>query len=192
LQCEVEDIEALIDEAGGSAFVFGTSSGACLALEAALSLGDKVRKLAMYEPTYNTNEGAIPAWKEYWQQLSNFISAGRRGDAVALFMNFVGTPAAQVDGMRQSPMWAMFEAEAPTLAYDAIAMGPDLLPPVERASRLAMPVLVMNGTVVPFTLATAEALAKAIPHAQHRTLEGQPHDVDLKVLAPILVEFFNQ
>ncbi len=189
---EVEDLEALIDEAGGSAFVFGTSSGAYLALEAALALGNKVRKLAMYEPPYNASEGALPAWKEYWQQLASLLSAGRRGDAVALFMNFVGTPAEQVAGMRQSPMWPMFEAVAPTLAYDAIATGPDRLPPVERASRLAIPVLVMNGTTMPFMLDTANALAVAIPHAQHRTLEGQPHNVDLKVLAPVLVEFFTQ
>jgi len=54
------------------------------------------------------------------------------------------------------------------------------------------PTLVLNGTVIPFMLDTANALTKAILHAQHRTLEGQPHDVDLKVLAPVLIEFFSQ
>lgn len=189
---EVEDINALIEAAGGSAFVFGISSGACLALEAAIQLGKKVRKLAMYEPPYSSEDGAQEQWKEYRKKLDGFLSSGRRGDAVVLFMQFVGTPAEQVEGMRQSPAWPMFEAVAPTLAYDAAEIGNDRSAPVKRAAKVISPALVMNGTVIPFMLPTAQGLAKAIPHAQHRTLEGQSHDVDLKVLAPELVKFFNQ
>ena len=96
LEREVEDIEALLDAAGGSAFVFGTSSGACLALEAAIRLGKKVRKLAMYEPPYQSGNGAVAAWKDYRKQLNEFLATGRRGEAVVLFMQFVGTPAEQV------------------------------------------------------------------------------------------------
>jgi pimeloyl-ACP methyl ester carboxylesterase len=89
-------------------------------------------------------------------------------------------------------MWSMFEAIAPTLVYDATATGgEDRSVPVGRAARITRPTLVMNGTVISFMLDTATRLAKAIPHAQHRTLEGQPHDVDVKVLAPLLVEFFT-
>lgn len=50
----------------------------------------------------------------------------------------------------------------------------------------------MNGTAIPFMLDTAQALAKAIPNAEHCTLEGQTHDVNLEVLAPVLVEFFTE
>lgn len=189
---EVEDIQALINEAGGSAFVFGTSSGGSLALEAAIKLGDKIKKLAMYEPPYDSAPAARPAWKEYRTQLTKLLAADRRGDAAALFMQFVGTPADQIDGMRHAPVWPMFEAVAPTLAYDAAAVGDDRSVPVERAAAVTVPTLVMNGTVLPFMLETANALAKAIPHAQHRTLEGQTHDVNLQVLAPVLVEFFAQ
>jgi hypothetical protein len=120
------------------------------------------------------------------------LTAGRRGDAAALFMQSVGTPADQIDGMRHAPMWPMFEAVAPTLAYDAAILGEDRSIPVKRAVHVSVPVLVMNGTVIPFMLDTAKALAKAIPQAQHRTLEGQPHDVNLEVLAPVLVEFFKE
>ncbi len=187
---EVEDIEALVNAAGGSAFVFGTSSGACLALEAAIHLGDKIKRLAMYEPPYNSEKAARQAWKEYRKQLEELLAADRRGDAVVLFMRLVGTPADQVDGMRQAPVWPMFETVAPTLAYDAAVMGEDGLVPIERAASVSIPALVMNGTAIPFMLDTANALAKAIPHSQHRTLEGQTHDVDLQVLAPALVEFF--
>ena len=189
---EIEDIEALIREAGGQAFVFGTSSGACLALEAALQLGKKVRKLAMYEPPYQSGNGARQAWKVYREQLADFLASGRRGEAVVLFMQFVGTPAEQVEGMRQAPAWPMFEAVAPTLAYDAAAMGEDRSAPVRRAASLSTPALVMNGTAIPFMLDTATTLAKAIPHAQQRTLDGQTHNVDLKVLAPVMQEFFSQ
>jgi len=189
---EVEDIEALIQGAGGREFVYGISSGACLALEAAIKLGDKISKLALYEPPYNSDKATLNAWKEYRKQLADLLKANRRGDAVALFMQLVGTPADQINGMRQAPVWPMFEAVAPTLAYDAAATGEDRTVPVDRATKVSMPALVMNGTAIPFMNDTATALAKAIPHAQHRTLEGQTHDVNLEVLAPVLVEFFNQ
>jgi hypothetical protein len=73
------------------------------------------------------------------------------------------------------------------------AIGADRTGPVKRAASLTVPVLVIDGganlAVMPFMHATASALAKAISHAQHRTLEGQTHDVSAKVLAPVLEEF---
>ena len=188
---EIEDIEALIDETGGSASLYGISSGAALAMEAAIALPNKVKKLAMYEAPYNSDKAVQQAWKEYRKQLTELLAADRRGDAAALFMKSVGTPDDQVDGMRHAPIWPMFEAVAPTLAYDAAALGEDRSIPIKRAARVIVPALVMNGTVIPFMLATAQALANAIPQAQHRTLDGQPHDVNLEVLAPVLVEFFS-
>jgi pimeloyl-ACP methyl ester carboxylesterase len=192
---EVEDIDALIQAAGGSAFVYGISSGACLALEAAIKLGNKIKKLAMYEPPYNSEKAALQAWKDYRKQLAELLVAGRRGDAAALFMGFVGTPAEQIDGMRQAPVWPMFEAVAPTLAYDAAVMGEDRVAPTKRAANINVPTLVMDGganlAFMPFMHNTSAALAKAIPHAQQRTLDGQTHDVDLEILAPVLVEFFK-
>jgi pimeloyl-ACP methyl ester carboxylesterase len=190
---EIEDIDALIDVAGGSAFIYGISSGACLALEASIKLGRKIRKLAMYEPPYNSGQGTVQAWKDYRKKLAELLAEGRRGDAVVLFMQLVGTPTEQVNGMRSAPVWPMFEAVAPTLAYDAAAMGTDRLAPVDRAARVLVPALVMDGganlAYMPFMHETAASLAKAIPNAQQRTLEGQTHDVNLEVLAPVLVEF---
>jgi pimeloyl-ACP methyl ester carboxylesterase len=192
---EVEDLEALIDAAGGQAFVYGISSGACLALEAAMKLGSKIQKLALYEPPYNSDPAARQPWQDYQQKLVQLLSEGRRGDAVALFMNFVGTPPEMIEGMRNSPMWATLEAVAPTLPYDAAAMGADRVVPTKRAAQVTADTLVMDGgesmKYIPFMHATALALAQAIPHARQRTLEGQAHDVKSEVLAPILVEFFN-
>ena len=189
---EIDDIEALIDEAGGEALVFGISSGAALALEAALALGGKVRKLAMYEPPYNDDGDARQAWRDFRGQLTELLAADRRGDAVALFMMLTGMPAEQVPEMRQYPMWPMWEAIAPTIAYDAAAVGEDASVPVGRAAGVAVPTLVLNGSeTYPFMHASAVALAHAIPNAQHRVLEGQTHEVAAEAIAPVLVEFFN-
>ena len=132
---EVEDIEALINEAGGSAFVFGHSSGAALALEAAVQLGEKVKKLAMYEAPYNDEREAKLAWRAYIQQLTELLAADRRGDAVALFMQYVGMPADQIEAMRHAPTWSLLEAIAPTLAYDHTAiLGKDRSVPIRTSS----------------------------------------------------------
>jgi hypothetical protein len=121
------------------------------------------------------------------------LAADRRGDAVALFMKYVGMPADQIGGMRHAPIWPMFEALAPTLVYDHTAiLGIDALVPTERAAHVLVPTLVMNGGAsFAFMSDTAQALGKAIPNAQVRTLKGQSYDVSPEVLAPVLVEFFS-
>ncbi len=188
---EIEDIGTLIDDAGGTASLYGHSSGASLALDATVKLG-KVDKLAMYEAPYDDDPAAQQAWHVYLRQLTEALAADRRGDAAALFMRYVGTPAEQVDGMRQAPFWPSFEAIAPTLAYDHTAIqGPDNSVPTERAARVGVPALVLHGSASPpFMGATARTLSQVMPHAQLRTLDGQTHQVDPGVLTPVLVEFF--
>ena len=189
---EIEDIDAVIAFAGGSACVFGISSGAALAMEAAIRLGDKIRKLAMYEAPYNDDAAARQAWKTYRKQLAEVLADGRKGDALALFMLLVGMPPEHLDAVRQHPLWPIWEASAPTLAYDAAVMGEDASVPTEQAAQVTAPTLVMDGEAsFPFMHVTATALANAIPHAEHRTLPGQTHEVEAAVLAPVLVEFFT-
>ncbi len=114
---EVEDLDALIKEAGGSAFVFGMSSGGVLALEAA-KRGLAITKLALYETPFNSgDEHARQAAENYTRQLTALLSEGRRGDAVALAMTTWGAPPEAIAGMRQTPIWPLFESVAPTLAY---------------------------------------------------------------------------
>lgn len=189
---EVEDLEALIIEAGGPAFVFGHSSGAALALEAAVQLGENVQKLAMYEAPYNDASEAKLAWRAYIHELTQALAADRQGDAVALFMQYVGMPAEQIEAMRQSPAWPQLEAIAPTLAYDHTAiLGKDSSVPIERAMQVRVPTLIMNGGAsYPFMYETARTLSKAIPHAQMRTLEGQGHGPAEDILAQALIAFF--
>ena len=187
---EVEDIAALIGQAGGAASLYGISSGAALALEAALGLGKKVKTLALYEPPYNAEDAQL--WRDYARRLGELLAADRRGDAVALFMAFVGVPSEQIGAMRGTPMWPMLEAVAPTLAYDAAVLGEDRAVPTARAAELQVPALVMNGgESYPFMRDTAIALAESIPAGRYRELEGQRHDVAVDALAPVLVEFFQ-
>ena len=190
---EIDDIEALIDRAGGSAFLYGHSSGGPLAMRAAIRLGSKVSKIAMYEPPYNNDPGAQESWSQYLRQLREALDEGRRGDAVALFMRFVGTPAEQVDGMRRAPFWPGLEAVAPTLAYDhAAILGQPWSVPTELAVRVSVPALVMAGDAsLPFMPDAARVLSQAIQQGQLRTLEGQTHEVNPGALAPVLVEFFT-
>ena len=193
LEREIEDIEAIIDDAGDSAFLYGISSGAALAMEAAIALPNKVWKLAMYEAPYNDDPAGQRAWREYTKQLAELLAEGRDGDAVGLFMMLVGATADQVDEIRQTPMWPLWEAIGHTLAYDHIAaLGEEAAVPTDRAARVTVPTLVMNGSEsFPFMHTTAVALANAMPNGQHRTLEGQTHEVAAEAIAPVLVEFFS-
>jgi pimeloyl-ACP methyl ester carboxylesterase len=187
---ELEDIDVLIDAAGGSAFLYGTSSGGALALEAAAS-GLAITKLAMWEPPFSLDESSRPPTDQV-ERYNEMISAGRRGDAVEYFMTkVVGLPSEFVAYARTQPFWQKQEELAHTLAYDATIMG-DYSLPVERAASVAAPTLVMaGGESIPFMRETARALADVIPDAHIRILEGQEHNVAPEALAPVLVEFFK-
>jgi pimeloyl-ACP methyl ester carboxylesterase len=188
---EIEDIEALIDDAGGPAYLYGHSSGAALAMEATIKLGDKVKKLVMYEAPYSVNDKAEQAWKAFGQQLTEQLKAGRRGDAVASFMKLVLVPDEQIEGMKHSPAWPQFETLAHTLAYDYAVVGEEGVP-TARAAKVTVPTLVMNGgKSYDFMLDVAQTLSSVIPQAHLRTLEGQDHNVSPEVLAPVLTQFFN-
>lgn len=188
---EIDDIEALIDRVGGPAFLYGHSSGGPLAMRAAIRLGSKVSKIAMYEPPYNNDPSAQESWRQYLGQLKAALAEGRRGDAVALFMRFVGTSAEQVDTMRRAAFWPGLEAVAPTLAYDhAAILGEPWSVPTELAARVAVPALVLAGDAsLPFMPDAARVLSEAIPQGQLRILEGQTHEVKPDALAPVLAEF---
>jgi len=186
---EVEDIEAVIGAAGGSAFLWGSSSGAVLALIAAESV--PVTKLALWEPPF-VPEGVPRPPEDQVSQYETMIAEGRRGDAVEYFMTkVIGMPPEVVAGARTQPWWAATEALAHTLAYDARIMG-DYSIPKDLAASVKVPTMVIaGGADFPWMRQTAETLAAALPDGQVRILEGQGHDVDPGVLAPVLSEFFN-
>jgi pimeloyl-ACP methyl ester carboxylesterase len=186
---EVEDIDAVITAAGGSACLYGASSGAGLALEAA-ARGLPITKLALWEPPYILDESQRPPADQV-ERYNEMMAEGRRGDAVEYFMaKVVGMPSEFVEQSRTQPWWAATEALAHTLAYDATIMG-DYSLPVDRAASVKAPTLVIaGGASFPFMRETARALADALPDGQARTLEGQDHNVAAEAIAPVLKEFF--
>jgi pimeloyl-ACP methyl ester carboxylesterase len=192
---EIEDIEALIEEAGGSAHVFGISSGAALALEAA-NRGLAIDKLALYEAPFVVDDSRAPVPEDYLKRLEGLVSSDRRGDAIRLFMRQgVGIPAVFVAMMRIMPAWSKLKAVAPTVIYDAVIVddyqkGRPL--PSDRWTSVTMPTLVAVGGKSPDWMRNAmRALADVLPNARHSTLEGQTHIVKPEALAPVLVEFFE-
>jgi len=190
IEREIEDIEAVIAEAGGSAHLYGSSSGAALAMYAAAS-DLPLMKLALWEPPFILDEAQRPPADQV-EQYETMVTEGRRGDAVEYFMTkVIGMSAEMVAGMRSQPWWPAQEALAHTLAYDARIMGDYSLPTDSAASVEAPTIVIAGGAEFPWMRETAEALAKALPDGHARILDGQGHDVDPKVLAPVMAEFFN-
>ena len=186
---ELEDLRAVIAAAGGPAAVFGNSSGAVLALRAAAA-GLPVTRLALWEPPFMTDPDAPGRQQAYVAQLAELLGAGRRGDAMALFMRSIGLPEGMIAGMRQAPVWPGMEALAPTLAYDAAVMG-DSLVPTGLVASVEAPTLVLDGSDTGAWAAdSARALTAALPNPRRHTLQGQNHAVAWDVLAPVLKEFF--
>jgi len=194
IEREIEDLDALITEAGGNAYVYGHSSGAGLALHAAVA-GLSVSRLVLHDPPYapDGNEEARRSAREYGEELETRLSEGRRGDAVELFFTTVGMPGQMVDEIRQTPRWAELEEIAPTLAYDSEVMGDvgrDGSIPVDRAGAVEVPVLVLTGGAdLPWMTDVGRRLAEVLPRGQHRILEGQEHVVPPEVLVPVLTGF---
>jgi pimeloyl-ACP methyl ester carboxylesterase len=194
---EVEDLEALIVGAGGRAFVFGRSSGAVLALEAARRSPGRVTKLALYEPPFIVDDSRPPLPADYVTRLDELVSENRRGDAVEYFMTTgTGVPAEVVAGMRREPFWPSLEAVAHTLAYDGAIMGDTMggdPAPLRRWASVTVTTLLMDGGASPeWQRKGVRALANVLPDVRHRTLGGQDHAPDSKVLALALDEFFTR
>lgn len=182
---EVEDLAALIEVAGGPACVAGLSSGGALALEAA-ARGLPIKKAIAYEPPYVSSTAV-----DHRGTLDRLVAAGDRGGAVKYFMGpMVGAPSFVVVMMQLMPwVWRKMKAVAHTLPYDAEIMS-GFVVPTAHFSRINVPTLVMHGAKTDDRLKTAAStVAAAIPGAAQRTLEGQTHNVDVKVLAPAIAEF---
>ena len=197
IEREIDDLEALIDAAGGSAFVFGHSSGAVLALRAAAKLGDKIKKLALYEPPFILDESRPPIPADYVAHLRELSTAGRKEDALIYFMTVaVGIPAEYIDGMKQAPFWASSVGVAHTISYDGEIMGETMYgnpASLEQFAAITTPTLVMVGGNSPaYQQNAVVTLAKILPNAEYRSMAGQDHGIAPEVLGPALAEFFLQ
>ena len=191
---EIEDLRAVIAELGGSSFVHGHSSGAALSLDA-VAAGLPITKLSAYEPPFNIDDTRPPYPEDFIGTLRGHVESGRNGDAVAEFLRTgLLLPEPAIEGMRDSPDWAQMESLAHTLLYDFAILGDRIRGrplPASMADSITIPVLLLSGGDSPPTLQSpVAALAKLLPNARARTLEGQGHGAPAAVLAPILGEFF--
>jgi pimeloyl-ACP methyl ester carboxylesterase len=189
---EVEDIAAILSEAGGSAFVYGTSALGMLSLEAAArGLASRMKKLAVWEPPYFLEGARPPLPQDYREQLEKMLAENRRGDMIELWMTrAVGMPAEFVAQMRHAPFWSGQEAFAHTLVYDAILTG-DFSLPKERIATVTVETLVIDGGTTPWLSKAADAVAAVLPNAQRYTIPGQPHNGADEAMAPVLIEQFQ-
>jgi pimeloyl-ACP methyl ester carboxylesterase len=196
LEREIEDIQALIEAEGGSASLWGWSSGGALALRATIA-GLGVERLSVYEVPFMVTPEAKRPTPDYGERLDELVAADDRSGAVKHFMrNAIGIPAPFVALMPLMPMWKGIKATAHTLPYDWAALGKHTmygaqLNPEEWAS-VTVPTLVAYGAKSPAVLQQgSRALADVLPNAKLRELEGVSHNLKMKVLAPVLAEFLT-
>jgi pimeloyl-ACP methyl ester carboxylesterase len=191
---EVEDLAALIKEAGGTAYLAGVSSGAVLALDAASRLPG-VTKLALYEAPFIIDGTHAPIPPDFQTRLQAAVAADRRSDAVSMFLKLVGVPAVGVAIMRLLPVWKKLTAVAHTLPNDIMLVEPNQRGTPLTAARwngVTVATLAMDGGKSPEYMRNGmRALAAVLPNATYRTLPGQTHIVNAKVVVPPIVEFFT-
>lgn len=191
---EIEDIAALVDAFGPTAYVLGMSSGAVLALRAAAA-GLPIEKVAAYEPPFVVNGNRPPVPENYTEDVTALIAQGKREEALKRFSTVVvGVEPELVEQMRESPFWDHSVSLAHTIPYDAKVMGDTMagkrLSP-EPWSSISIPTLVMTGSeTFPWVQDGARELMNHLPIAEYRQLPGQEHIPADDALAPVLVDFF--
>jgi pimeloyl-ACP methyl ester carboxylesterase len=187
---EVDDLEAVIGAAGGTAYVFGMSSGGQLALRSARTL-PQIHKLAVYEPPIIIDDSREPLPPDYVDRLDG----ASPGEALTIFMtDAIGLPGPILDQMRGGPIWPALEGVAHTLAYDGRVVGDTMSghPLGAEWGDVAAPVLVVTGGASDTYMRDGgNALAGLLPNASCEVLPGQDHNVDPKHLAPLLIDFFR-
>ena len=192
---EVEDIAALIEDAGGSAHLFGMSSGGTLVAEAA-HRGVNAERIAIYESPMVLDGTREPMAEDLPARVERAVAEGRRGDAVKLFMRYVGTPGFFVAVLQVMPPWKKLKGVAHTLPNDFALVGEfqrGTPPPADRWSGADVPALVIAGGKSPEYLRNAQRhLASALPHGELTVLPGQTHMVKPKATVPVLVDFFKR
>jgi pimeloyl-ACP methyl ester carboxylesterase len=186
IEREIEDLAALIAEAGGSAYVYGTSSGGVLALRAAAS-GLAIPKLALFEPPIQPRE--TPAGKtDFTTELAKLVAAGRRRDTVEFFLRGIGVPE-EIIAQMTPVVWAALEAVAHTLVYDCKLSDATSL---QLLRSVTVPTLVLDSQSSGEELTgMSAAVVETLPNSTHRTLPGAWHGVPDEALAPVLIEYFR-
>ncbi|MFJ3701442.1 MULTISPECIES: alpha/beta hydrolase [unclassified Streptomyces] len=196
---EIEDIAALIEHVGGTASLFGSSSGAVLALRAAAA-GVNVDRLALYEPPFVVAGDDDGPPRDLARQVNALLADGRDGDAVRYFMTRVqGMPGIAVFFMKLMPkVWSNLTGMARTLPYDIAVMGDTQQGEPLRAGEwngVTVPTRVLTGGKSPAAFRrAADAVTEILPQADHRALPGLGHGAVVmapRKIAPQITEFLK-
>jgi pimeloyl-ACP methyl ester carboxylesterase len=195
IQREIEDIAALIEDAGRPAILMGSSSGSLLALDAAAA-GLPITKVVAFEPPVTVDDSRPPLPTDYVEQLEAHIAAGHPDLAAELFLTAaIGLPPEAVAGMRQSPYFQPVVDVAHTIAYDGRIMGTTMSGnplPTDRWATIDVPVLVLHGDQTwPALVTGAQAVAAHLPTAALKVVPGSNHSAEAEVLATALREFVS-
>ncbi len=189
---EIEDIAALVEATGGQAALCGYSSGAALAIEAAIELGpERIIKMAMYEAPYTSDVTALKEWHEYGNALHQATKSGDTDKMIMAFLSLVHAKDQAEAFRKDTTMWQKFSQLAPTLMYDYEVVGPTKQIPDKRLTKLNIPALVICGSDSGMEMiADTEYIARTISHAVSKVLPGQSHEVEAAAIAPVLRNFF--
>jgi pimeloyl-ACP methyl ester carboxylesterase len=191
---EIDDLAALLQAAGGTAHLFGCSSGAVLAADAASRISG-FTKLALYEPPFIVDDTHEPREPTFTADTEALIARDDRTGALKKFMRHVGMPGLMLAVMPLTPPWKKLKAVAPTLPYDLHILGDTgrgAALDARRWNGVTIPATVMDGGKSPqYMRNAAKALSEALPKATYRTLPGQTHMFKAAVLAPAVAEFLS-
>lgn len=186
LDGEVAAIRALVDELGGRAALYGSSSGGAIALAAAARIPG-VDHLVLWETPVGLDGSAeARAWRDGIVERSR--SAGP--EAVLRFA-MDGMPPEWLDGMLAGPDREHYLRLAPTTAADAeaLAWAAGALQDGTLAREVTVPTTVLTGTSAwPFLVEAADALAATLPAGERGEVPGAAHGWEPGDLAAVLVD----
>lgn len=195
---EIDDIAVLIDAVGSPVTLFGSSSGAVLALDAAAALTDRVSRLALFEPPFIVDDSRPPIESADIRRIEQLVARGQRAEVVKEFMGaHMGMPRAMIALMSVLPGWSKLKLLAHTVPYDLKVLegtqsGTSL--PADRWQSVAAPTVVMVGEKSDaFLHVAARALATRIPGVRKEVLPKANHSAVVatpKRLAALIVGSF--
>lgn len=188
IQTEVEDVDALLTKTGAH-YIVGVSSGALIALQAALTL-PTIHRAAIFEPPLILNGSASTAW------LARYDREMAQGKVAAALVT--GVKGAQMGPpvFNLVPRWLLelltkmamasedkkakeddvtFRALAPTLHYDGQIVV-EMSGRLERFRAMPVEVLLLGGSKSPAYLKVAlDALENVLPHVTRIEFPGLGH-----------------
>lgn len=189
IEKEIDDLNAVVAEAGGSATLFANCTGGMLALEA-VAQGAAITKLVLYEPPYITDDRQARLDDDFREMIDKLLAADRRGDAVTHFLERgVGLRPDVVEKVQGLPIWPLLESLATSLPYDLAIAGDNSLP-IDRLPLVTVPTLVMDGTRSPqWQRDSVQALVDSLPNATRISMEEMNHTFAPDGIAPVIRDF---